>query len=54
MTTATNDRVVVEANGLTRVCAWCTPKPRLEQLHREYRCTDGLCQPCTAKMLEAA
>jgi hypothetical protein len=46
MTTATNDLVVIEANGLIRVCCWCLSTARLAELHRLHRCTDGICQPC--------
>jgi hypothetical protein len=52
MTTATNDDVVVEANGLVRVCAWCVPMVRLMEIHRAHRCTDGLCPDCTLRLQE--
>jgi hypothetical protein len=52
MTTATNDDIVVEANGLVRVCAWCVPMVRLMEIHRAHRCTDGLCPDCTLRLQE--
>lgn len=55
MTTRSNDIVVIELGhgGLVRVCAWCTPRARLEQLHREHRCTDTICASCSAEMKRA-
>lgn len=50
MTTADNDVVVVEANGLVRVCAFCTPRLRLIEIHRTHRCTDGICPQCFAAL----
>lgn len=53
MTTKDNDRVVVEANGTIRVCAWCVPTIRLAELHRLHRrCTDGLCPACTERLAQ--
>lgn len=53
MTTQRNDVVVVEPSGLVRVCAWCLPATRLAEIHRAYRCTDGLCVSCEASLDEA-
>lgn len=52
VTTARNDVVVVELSGLVRVCAWCVPRARLIEIHREYkeRCTDGLCPECSTRL----
>lgn len=46
MTTATNDRVVVEANGLVRICAYCVPRARRRELHYAHRVTDSICTSC--------
>lgn len=50
MTTQKNDVVVLETSGLVRVCAWCLPAKRLAELHRAHRCSDGLCDDCSAQM----
>ena len=50
MTTATNPAIVIEPNGLVRCCAWCLPSRTLAELHRAYRCTDGLCAPCRQRL----
>lgn len=54
MTTLQNDAVVVEPSGLVRVCAWCVAKPRLVALHRAYRCSDGMCERCSARLEQEA
>lgn len=46
MTTALHAAVVVPANGIVRICAWCVPPIRLAELHAQYRCTDGICSRC--------
>lgn len=50
MTTQQNDAVVIEADGLARVCAWCVPAKRLAEIHRQVRCSDGLCASCKATL----
>jgi len=41
------------APSLTLVCAWCTPRVTLEQLHRQApgRISHGICAPCVDRML---
>jgi hypothetical protein len=50
MTTAINDDVIVQPNGLVRCCAWCLPLIRLAELHKQYRCSDGICPDCQKLM----
>ena len=50
MTTATDTTVIVDASGLTLVCAWCVSRARLEELCRRYRVSHGLCTACAAKL----
>lgn len=48
MTTAQNDRVVVEATGLVRLCSYCVPRARRLDLHRAHRVTDSICSACAS------
>jgi hypothetical protein len=49
--TQKNDVVVVDpATHLVKVCAWCVPLVRLMEIHRAYRCTDGICPDCRVKL----
>lgn len=48
MTTARDTSVIVGADGLTLVCAWCVPRARLEELSRTHRVSHGLCTQCAA------
>lgn len=50
MVTALHDVAVVGANGLVRCCAWCLSARRLAELHRAFRCSDGLCADCVARV----
>lgn len=50
MTTALNDRVVVGADNLVRVCAWCVAPVRLAEIHRAHRCSDGVCPACLVRL----
>jgi hypothetical protein len=50
MTTATNTTVIVGADGLIKVCSWCTPRAKLEELSRLYDVTHGICNICSAKL----
>jgi len=52
MTSSTNDIVVIEVTGLVRVCAWCLSALRLAELHRLYRCSDGLCPACIERLAQ--
>jgi hypothetical protein len=51
MTTRLHDAVTIDPSGLVRVCAWCVPAPRLAELHRLDRCSDGLCPACAVRLL---
>jgi hypothetical protein len=52
MTTATNDVIVVERDGLVHLCAWCVPLIRSQAIHRAHRTSDGLCPDCTLRLQE--
>lgn len=54
MTTRLAPAVDVAPSGLVTVCAWCVPAATLAQLHRDYRCTDGMCSACSAQLERAA
>lgn len=54
MTTAIDETVIVDTSGLTKVCAWCVPRERLEELSRNYHVSHGLCTACAARMLREA
>jgi hypothetical protein len=50
MTTAAAPTLVPTADGLLVVCSWCIPPPILRDLHRLYKCSDGICESCIATL----
>lgn len=51
MTTALNEKVVLEPNGLLKACSWCLSRERLDELNRDYVVSHALCTACTARLV---
>jgi len=56
MTTRLHDVVVVDRHGLVHACAYCLPRPRLDQINRDYpaHVSHGMCAPCRQQFEQAA
>lgn len=50
MTTGHDDKVRVEPSGILKVCAWCVPRARLDELKRLYTVSHGLCNACAVRL----
>lgn len=53
MITLKSDVLTVDPSvDLVRLCAWCVPMARRVELHRAYRCSDGMCPDCQIRFAE--
>ena len=49
MTTALDDKVVLERNGDLKACTWCLSRARLDELNRDYVVSHSLCNACAVR-----